>query len=123
MFNIKFKDSNATVTADFDNYLDLLYFVADKKIKDEDFVSINLGDSDIEGIDGLCAYTKAMVTEVKAAQKAAEEAMEAEYQSEDGEEYFDCDDCEDEDCENCPRAEEDNPIDFDAIFGEIEATF
>jgi len=123
MFNIKFKDSNATVTADFDNYLDLLYFVADKKIKDEDFVSINLGDSDIEGIDGLCAYTKAMVTEVKAAQKAAEEAMEAEYQSEDGEEYFDCDECEDEDCENCPRAEEDNPIDFDAIFGEIEATF
>lgn len=87
MFNIKFKDSNATVTADFENYLDLLYFVADKKIKDEDFVSINLGDSDIEGIDGLCAYTKAMVTEVKAAQKAAEEAMEAEYQEEDGEEF------------------------------------
>ena len=113
MFNIKFKDSNATVTtADFDNYLDLLFFVADKKIKDEDFVSINLGDSDIEGIDGLCAYTKAMVTEVKAAQKAAEEAMEAEYQSEDGEEYFDCDDCEDEDCENCPRFEEESPIDF-----------
>ena len=83
MFNIKFKDLNATVTADFDNYLDLLYFVADKKIKDEDFVSINLGDSDIEGIDGLCAYTKAMVTEVKAAQKAAEEAMKAEYQEED----------------------------------------
>lgn len=87
MFNIKFKDSNATVTANFDNYLDLLYFVADKKIKDEDFVSINLGDSDIEGIDGLCAYTKAMVTEVKAAQKAAEEAIEAEYQEEDGEEF------------------------------------
>lgn len=97
MFNIKFKDSNATVTADFENYLDLLYFVADKKIKDEDFVSINLGDSDIEGIDGLCAYTKAMVTEVKAAQKAAEEAMEAEYQEEDGEEFvFDDEDEEDE---------------------------
>lgn len=97
MFNIKFKDSNATVTADFDNYLDLLYFVADKKIKDEDFVSINLGDSDIEGIDGLCAYTKAMVTEVKAAQKAAEEAMKAEYQEEDGEEFvFDDEDEEDE---------------------------
>ena len=97
MFNIKFKDSNATVTADFDNYLDLLYFVADKKIKDEDFVSINLGDSDIEGIDGLCAYTKAMVTEVKAAQKAAEEAMNAEYQEEDGEEFiFDDEEEEDE---------------------------
>lgn len=96
MFNIKFKDSNATVTADFENYLDLLYFVADKKIKDEDFVSINLGDSDIEGIDGLSAYTKAMVTEVKAAQKAAEEAMEAEYQEEDGEEFF-FDDEEEED--------------------------
>ena len=97
MFNIKFKDSNATVTADFDNYLDLLYFVADKKIKDEDFVSINLGDSDIEGIDGLCAYTKAMVTEVKAAQKAAEEAMNAEYQEEDGEEFiFDDEEKEDE---------------------------
>jgi len=97
MFNIKFKDSNATVTADFDNYLDLLYFVADKKIKDEDFVSINLGDSDIEGIDGLCAYTKAMVTEVKAAQKAAEEAMKAEYQEEDGEEFvFDDEEEEDE---------------------------
>ena len=96
MFNIKFKDSNATVTADFDNYLDLLYFVADKKIKDEDFVSINLGDSDIEGIDGLCAYTKAMVTEVKAAQKVAEEAMKAEYQEEDGEEFaFDDEDEED----------------------------
>lgn len=113
MFNIKFKDStNATVTADFENYLDLLYFVADKKIKDEDFVSINLGDSDIEGIDGLCTYTKAMVTEVKAAQKAAEEAMEAEYQSEGGEEYFDCDDCEDENCENCPRFDEESPIEF-----------
>lgn len=97
MFNIKFKDSNATVTADFENYLDLLYFVADKKIKDEDFVSINLGDSDIEGIDGLCAYTKAMVTEVKAAQKAAEEAMNAEYQEEDGEEFvFDDEEEEDE---------------------------
>lgn len=97
MFNIKFKDSNATVTADFENYLDLLYFVADKKIKDEDFVSINFGDSDIEGIDGLCAYTKAMVTEVKAAQKAAEEAMEAEYQEEDGEEFvFDDEEEEDE---------------------------
>ena len=97
MFNIKFKDSNATVTADFDNYLDLLYFVADKKIKDEDFVSINLGDSDIEGIDGLCAYTKSMVTEVKAAQKAAEEAMKAEYQEEDGEEFvFDDEEEEDE---------------------------
>ena len=97
MFNIKFKDSNATVTADFDNYLDLLYFVADKKIKDEDFVSINLGDSDIEGIEGLCAYTKAMVTEVKAAQKAAEEAMKAEYQEEDGEEFvFDDEEEEDE---------------------------
>lgn len=97
MFNIKFKDSNATVTADFDNYLDLLYFVADKNIKDEDFVSINLGDSDIEGINGLCAYTKAMVTEVKAAQKAAEEAMKAEYQEEDGEEFvFDDEEEEDE---------------------------
>ena len=97
MFNIKFKDSGATMTAEFENYLDLLYFVADKKIKDEDFVSINIGDSDIEGIDGLCAYTKAMVTEVKAAQKAAEEAMNAEYQEEDGEEFvFDDEEEEDE---------------------------
>jgi len=97
MFNIKFKDSGAIMTAEFENYLDLLYFVADKKIKDEDFVSINLGDSDIEGIDGLCAYTKAMVTEVKAAQKAAEEAMNAEYQEEDGEEFvFDDEEEEDE---------------------------
>lgn len=103
MFTIKFKDSNAVMTAEFNSYLDLVYFVADKKIKDEDFVSINFGAGEINGIDGLCNYTKDVVTEIKAAQEAAE----AEYQSEDGEEFF--------------TDEDEEESDFSEVFGEISS--
>lgn len=109
MFKIKFNDStaNATMTAEFDSYLDLVYFVADKKIKDEDFVSINFGDeNDIVGIDGLCNYTKDVVNTVKEAQKAA---LEVEYQEEEDEDAFN--DEEEEEVESA----------FSEVFGDLDS--
>jgi len=110
MFKIKFNDSaaNATMTAEFDSYLDLVYFVADKKIKDEDFVSINFGEDtdDIIGIDGLCNYTKDVVTAAKEAQKAA---SEAEYPEEDEDTFEDED--EEEEVESA----------FSEVFGDLDS--
>lgn len=105
MFKIKFNDSaaNATMTAEFDSYLDLVYFVADKKIQDEDFVSINFGEDDIVGIDGLCNYTKDVVTAAKEAAAAAAEAEE---------EYLEDEESEEEDEEE--RA-------FSEVFGDLES--
>lgn len=105
MFKIKFNDSaaNATMTAEFDSYLDLVYFVADKKIQDEDFVSINFGEDDIVGIDGLCSYTKDVVTAAKEAAAAAAAAEE---------EYFEDEESEEENEEE--RA-------FSEVFGDLES--
>lgn len=108
MFKIKFNDStaNATMTAEFDSYLDLVYFVADKKIRDEDFVLINFGDeNDIVGIDGLCNYTKDVVNTVKEAQAA----LEAEYPEEDEDTFEDED--EGEEVESA----------FSEVFGDLDS--
>lgn len=106
MFKIKFNDSaaNATMTAEFDSYLDLVYFVADKKINDGDFVSINFGEDEIKGIDGLCNYTKNVVTEIKEAQKAVLEAARQE-------EEDDFDDEEEEEVESV----------FSEVFGDLDS--
>jgi len=87
--DIKFtyKQNNEVIEKEFNDYLDLVEFVALKGIKDEDFVSMNLGDEEISGgINGLALYALRTVDKIREERKAAEE----EYEDEE-------DECEDTD--------------------------
>jgi len=81
MFKLKYRNSVGVVEVNFDSYMELVFFVASNKIKDEDFVSITLGDEEeIEGIDNLYSVVADRVQEAMAARDTeAEEDDEDDY--------------------------------------------
>lgn len=78
-FTIKFNNNGEIRTESFDKYFDLVKFVARERIKDEDFVAIDLGDGEIEGLYNFADHVITKVEE----QEAAMEALMASLDSED----------------------------------------
>ena len=77
MFKLKYRNSVGVVEVNFDSYMELVFFVASNKIKDEDFVSITLGDEEeIEGIDYLYNVVADRVKEAMEAERAEDEEDE-----------------------------------------------
>lgn len=56
MFKITYTKKNSVRSAEFKDYLDLVEFVAEEMINDNDLVSLDLGDRHIDGLAGLAAY-------------------------------------------------------------------
>ena len=88
MFNFTFKNNGQATTMTFDKAYDLIRFVATNRIKDEDFVGMNFGEREVEGIDGLCNYAMEVADNMQANEEAIE-AMMAEYEDEEDEDYWD----------------------------------
>ena len=86
MFKLKYRNSVGVVEVNFDSYMELVFFVASNKIKDEDFVSITLGDEkEIEGIDNLYNVVADSIHEAMEAKRAeSEEDDEEDDYVEDG---------------------------------------
>ena len=79
MFKLKYRNSVGVVEVNFDSYMELVFFVASNKIKDEDFVSITLGDeNEIEGIDNLYNVVADSIHEAMEAKRAESEEDEDE---------------------------------------------
>lgn len=88
MFTIKFMSNNSIKSESFEKYFDLVKFVARNRIKDEDFVAIDLGEGEIEGLYNFADH---VIEKVEEQERRMEElaAMfneESEYDS-DLEEY------------------------------------
>lgn len=85
MFKLKYRNSVGVVEVNFDSYMELVFFVASNKIKDEDFVSITLGDEEeIEGIDNLYNVVADKVQEAIEARDVEDEEDEEDDYVEDG---------------------------------------
>ena len=71
----------------FDKAYDLIRFVATNRIKDEDFVGMNFGEREVEGIDGLCDYAMEVADQMEIDEAIMDQMAEiAEMEDEEEEE-------------------------------------
>ena len=86
MFKITYTKKNSIRSAEFKDYLDLVEFVAEEMINDNDLVSLDLGDRHIDGLAGLAAYALQSVAAMRFVRdmaQAEEDCVEEEYDEED----------------------------------------
>lgn len=90
MFKITYTKKNSIRSAEFKDYLDLVEFVAEEMINDNDLVSLDLGDRHIDGLAGLAAYALQSVAAMRfvremaqAEEECCEDCVEKEYDEED----------------------------------------
>ena len=95
MFKINYTVDGQVKEVEFEKYYELVRFVAMNKIKDEDFVSLGLGETTINGIDELADYAIQKSNEAEEAEREFEEYMR-EMQEVNDYEYSDEDFDEDE---------------------------
>ena len=81
MFKITYTKKNSVRSAEFKDYLDLIEFVAEEMINDNDLVSLDLGDRHIDGLAGLASY----VLETVATARVMRDMMQI-LEEQDGEE-------------------------------------
>jgi len=81
---IKFTYNNNGIETEkeFENYLDLVEFVATNLIKDDDFISLKMGDSVIRGIQGLAGYALGVVRLAREAIEQDGDEIISEFQEE-----------------------------------------
>ena len=65
MFKITYTKKNSVRSAEFKDYLDLVEFVAEEMINDNDLISLDLGDRHIDGLAGLAAYALQSVAAIR----------------------------------------------------------
>lgn len=75
MFKINYIVDGQVKEVEFEKYYELVRFVAMNKIKDEDFVSLGLGETTINGIDELADYAIQKSNEAEEAERQFEEYM------------------------------------------------
>ena len=75
MFKINYAVDGQVKEVEFEKYYELVRFVAMNKIKDEDFVSLGLGETTINGIDELADYAIQKSNEAEEAERQFEEYM------------------------------------------------
>ena len=87
MFNFTFNNNGTQTTQTFEKAYDLIRFVATSRIKDEDFVGMNFGERQVEGIDGLCNYAMEVADQMEIQEAMMEQMIEiANMESEEDEE-------------------------------------
>lgn len=79
MFGITFNNHGTTETVSFEKYYDLIRFVAHNTmngtLKDEDFRSLQFGEDEIVGMDGLCSYAMDKANEMEVFDRMMEAMM------------------------------------------------
>ena len=122
MVKFSYNVNGKVVNINFESYADMILFVASSDIKDEDFVSLEMGETVINGISGLKGALIDMATAMK-------ELENIEFEED---EDYDCDGCncwlEDEDFDETSNeyieeeveriAEEIDDVDTDELFKE-----
>ena len=88
MFKLKYRNSVSTVEVSFDEYIDMVYYVASNHINDADVVSITLFGQEVDLV-GLYDIVKEKIEEYKTAQDENLDVEELDWEDEP----------EDSDCE------------------------
>lgn len=113
MFKLKYRNSGSVEEVSFEEYMDLVYFVASNKIKDDDVVSINLFGEEMD-LNGLADYVTTTIEAYKIANDESRNVDELNWEDEESKE--DEDDYS-EDCSIDPeRLHDDVMRTLDAIF-------
>lgn len=93
MFKFSYVNNGQVEEVEFNKYYELVRFVAQNKVRDEDFVSMSLGeDVTINGLDNLAEYAIQKSNEAEEAERRFEEyacEMQEVEDYEDSDEDFD----------------------------------
>lgn len=98
MFKLKYRNSVSVVEVSFDEYIDLVYFVASNKIKDEDVVSITLFNEEMD-LNGLATKVMSNIEAYKTAHDNSLDTEELDWEDnedEDEDDELSSDDVRDE---------------------------
>jgi len=94
MFKFSYKENGEVKEVEFNHNFELIRFVAINRIADEDFVSLTIGDDNVNGIDGLVNYAMTTANRMEDSYNRAMEfmaMMENEGEEDEGEDddfYF-----------------------------------
>jgi hypothetical protein len=76
MFKFSYVNNGQVEEVEFNKYYELVRFVAQNKVRDDDFVSMSLGDEvTINGLDNLAEYAIQKSNEAEEAERQYEEYM------------------------------------------------
>lgn len=76
MFKFSYVNNGQVEEVEFNKYYELVRFVAQNKVRDDDFVSMSLGDEvTINGLDNLAEYAIQKSNEAEEAERQHEEYM------------------------------------------------
>ena len=76
MFKFSYVNNGQVEEVEFSKYYELVRFVAQNKVRDDDFVSMSLGDEvTINGLDNLAEYAIQKSNEAEEAERQYEEYM------------------------------------------------
>ena len=82
MFKLKYRNSVSTVEVSFDEYMDLVYYVAANKIQDADVVSITLFGQQFD-MTGLYDMVKEKIENFKIAEDESMDVEELDWKGEE----------------------------------------
>lgn len=123
MFKLKYleyRNSGSVEEVSFEEYMDLVYFVASNKIKDDDVVSITLFDEEMD-LNGLANKVMANIEAYKIAHDKSRDVDELNWEDEESEEEEDEQESDSEEDEDDDYSEECS-IDPERLHDEVMRT-
>lgn len=121
MFKLKYRNSGSVEEVSFEEYMDLVYFVASNKIKDDDVVSINLFGEEMD-LNGLADYVATNIEAYKIANDESRNVDELNWEDEESEKEEDEQESDSEEEDEDDDCGEDCNIDPERLHAEVMRT-